>query len=1157
MFVADGRYFIRQTTSPAGFRWSDRQGNVIDYDANGRFTGYGDRNDVRVRFERDGDGRIATIRDHGNAIALTLTYAGGQIATIRDRVGREVRYTWTGGNLTGVRDVMGRTWTYGYETNGQLTSITDPLSRAWQIAYVQTFRVGGVGAPSGVSTSGRPPRDFRVSSVATLTDPVGSVWRYAYTHNRERRSWSVTERTPAGRISERTYDLNGRLLAQTENDRSIYRRSFDGNRVEIVIDERGLTTRRELDSFRNPTRVTHPDGTSETWAYHPQWSVPTEHVDPRGTRTTWQYDGRGNLVLRTEAQGTPDARVMRYVYNAYGELTEQTLAGAVPAEDVTTRHTFDGYGNLAERTDAMSQVTAFTHDVMGNVLTTTDARGHTWTNTFDAAGRVLSQSNPLGHTLTHTVDLVGNRLTTTDAAGNTTTLSWDGRDRMLTSTDPLGGVTTMTYDAEGRPLTQTDASGPVTTYAYDPRGRLVSVTDGAGNVTRTEYGDAASGLEGLVTAMVYPTYREEYRYDPRNRRTQVIRVHPAADGEPERRETTTTAYDGVGNVIAKIDALGRTTQQRYDRLNRLIEVTDPLGGKTVHAYDLRDNLLALTDASGNTHRFTYDKVDRMRTEARPLGQTIRYAYNAAGNLTERIDPKNQRQVHTYDAAGRRTRTETFAAASETAAKTISFTYDSRGLLTGYDDGLTTGTYTYDANGRRSSESVDFGSFTRTVGITHTPVGRIAGMTYPDGASVAYRYDAAGRLSELEHPGGVMRYTAYQWQRATRVVLPGGLTRRESFDALQRTTRIEVGTTASPTAVMDHRYTYNAVGNITEKATRTGATTYGYDALDRLTQATPPATSSLPAESYSYDAVHNRAASAHQPGPWTYDANNALTQWGEGSEARSLEYDANGNLIREQRGATTRTFGYDELDRLIEVRDSGQVIARYAYDPFARRVKKETIAGGATTITWSLSIQRGLIAEYDQNGQLKQDWQWEPDAPWSTGPVAQRTRDGQTLRSHQIHTDHLWTPVALTDAQGNVAWRAQHEAFGAPIIEAGATATTPWRFPGQYADAETGLSWNLWRHYDPRTGRYTQSDPIGIWGGFNLWTYGRANTLTYFDHLGLKACMLILSIPGIWSNDGPPTIVNRTDWNLFRAVTESSAEETNCRRSPLCNLLGKA
>ena len=504
-----------------------------------------------------------------------------------------------------------------------------------------------------------------------------------------------------------------------------------------------------------------------------------------------------------------------------------------------------------------------------------------------------------------------------------------------------------------------------------------------------------------------------------------------------------------------------------------------------------------------------------------MGQTIRYAYDAAGNLTERTDPLNQRQVHTYDAAGRRTQTEAFAAGAGTASRTITFTYDPRGLLTGYDDGTTSATYAYDANGRRSSESVNFGSFTRTVGLSYAPNGRLAGMTYPDGASVVYRYDGAGRLNELEHPGGVMLYSAYQWQRATRVELPGDLVRREAFDALQRSTRIEVGPTSNPTAVMNHRYTYSPVGNITQKATLAGPTSYGYDALDRLTQATPPASSGLPVEGYTYDAVHNRQSSAHQPGPWSYNGNHELTQWGEGANATSLEYDANSNLVRETRGSTVRTYRYDLFDRLIEVRDNEQPIARYAWDPFARRVKKEVITGATSTTTWTLSIQRGVLAEYDASGTLQADWQWEPDAPWSTGPVAQRTRENGELRSHQIHTDHLWTPVALTDAQGTVGWRAQHEAFGAATVEAGATATTPWRFPGQYADPETGLSWNLWRHYDPRTGRYTQADPIGIHGGINPFVYTGASPVRRIDPLGLAYWEGTIGMASL----GPVTVMN--------------------------------
>jgi len=613
-----------------------------------------------------------------------------------------------------------------------------------------------------------------------------------------------------------------------------------------------------------------------------------------------------------------------------------------------------------------------------------------WTNTYDAAGRPLTAANPLGHTMTSEYDKVGNRTRTIDAAGNATAMNYDARNRLLTTTDPLGGVRTLTYDAEGRMLTLTDASGQRTTHTYDARGRMITSTDGAGNVIRTEYGTPANGLDGLAAAIVYPTFREEYRYDNRNRRTQVIRVLPAENGQPERRETSTTSYDGQGNAIAQIDALGRTTQTAFDRLNREIEATDAIGGKTSYTYDPRNNVLRVTDANGNTHRFTFDKRNRVQTEIRPMGQTTHYVYDRMGNLTERRDAKNQRQVHSYDAGNRRTKTETFTANSAVPAKVIAYSYDQRGLMTGYADGTTSATYTLDANGRRTEEAVDFGSFTKTIAMSYLPNGQLDQMRYADGAIIRYRYDAAGRPIEVEHPGGRIRYVAYRWQRPTRTELPGGLIRQEVFDALQRTTRIEVGSQATPRSVVDLQYTYNAVGNVVETWSGADSTTYDYDVVDRLISATPPADSGLPNEGYTYDGVGNRRTSRHQPGPWTYNANNELTIWGAGGDETALEYDANGNLIREQRGATTRTYRYDELDRLIEVADDGQLLARYAYDPFARRVRKETLTG-TPRITWALNVDRGLIAEFDAAGTLTRDWVWEAAGLWSTAPLAQRKR----------------------------------------------------------------------------------------------------------------------------------------------------------------------
>ncbi|WP_300500641.1 RHS repeat-associated core domain-containing protein [Marinobacter sp.] len=69
-------------------------------------------------------------------------------------------------------------------------------------------------------------------------------------------------------------------------------------------------------------------------------------------------------------------------------------------------------------------------------------------------------------------------------------------------------------------------------------------------------------------------------------------------------------------------------------------------------------------------------------------------------------------------------------------------------------------------------------------------------------------------------------------------------------------------------------------------------------------------------------------------------------------------------------------------------------------------------------------------------------------------------------------------IALTDAAGQIAWEASYSPFGEALV----TSQDPrfnLRFPGQYFDAETGLHYNWHRYYDPGTGRYITSDPIGI------------------------------------------------------------------------------
>jgi RHS repeat-associated protein len=107
----------------------------------------------------------------------------------------------------------------------------------------------------------------------------------------------------------------------------------------------------------------------------------------------------------------------------------------------------------------------------------------------------------------------------------------------------------------------------------------------------------------------------------------------------------------------------------------------------------------------------------------------------------------------------------------------------------------------------------------------------------------------------------------------------------------------------------------------------------------------------------------------------------------------------------------------------------------------------------------------------------------------------------------IHVDHLNTPRLIADEQQRVVWRwDQTEPFGDSVPDENpsglGTFEFPGRLPGQYFDRETSLHYNYFRDYDPVLGRYAQSDPIGLPGGINTYSYVMSNALLRIDVLGL-------------------------------------------------------
>jgi RHS repeat-associated protein len=124
-----------------------------------------------------------------------------------------------------------------------------------------------------------------------------------------------------------------------------------------------------------------------------------------------------------------------------------------------------------------------------------------------------------------------------------------------------------------------------------------------------------------------------------------------------------------------------------------------------------------------------------------------------------------------------------------------------------------------------------------------------------------------------------------------------------------------------------------------------------------------------------------------------------------------------------------------------------------------------------------------------------------------GTAADCMTESESRAIYYAHNDHLGTPHMLTNDNGEAVWSAYYDPFGKAIMNEdldgdGNKVTLNQRFPGQYYDVESGLHYNYHRYYDPETGRYITSDPIGLDGGLNPYRYVNNNPARWTDLLGL-------------------------------------------------------
>ncbi len=559
-------------------------------------------------------------------------------------------------------------------------------------------------------------------------------------------------------------------------------------------------------------------------------------------------------------------------------------------------------------------------------------------------------------------------------------------------------------------------------------------------------------------------------------------------------------YDAVGNLTGVIDGLNQTARTAWDPLSRLQTQTNPLNQTTTYGYDPSDAPARVQAPNGAVTTWSNDGFGQVRAEASPDRGATSYVYDPAGNWIQQTDARGARVETAYDALNRPIERR-FYRPDQTLEATHRYTWDraprSLGRLDQLDAGPNALAFDYDLAGHVIARAYSRGAVTLAVHAQYDPTtGRLDSLTYPSGGVIQYRYDAAGRVSELTWDGQAIadqpQYTAFGAVRALR--LANGLDHRRTYDT--------AGRIASYTLADEPVHiTYDTAGRLTALTPTDPARhqQFSYDAADRLTGYQDAART----ESYVYDANGNRQSRTQngQLTAYQYLANSNRLQ---SINAGPITHDAAGNLTLD----LTRQYAHDSTRRLTQLAQ-GALLTRYEYNGLGERVLKQV---GADLCHFVYDEAGHLLGEYDSTGQPLAEYAWLGDLP--VAYRVYRQVDGFTQTElYAVEADHLGTPRVLTDAGQHLRWRWTSAPFGDTPPEENpenlGTLTFNLRFPGQYYDAESGLHYNFFRDYDPQTGRYVQSDPVGLEGGVNTYGYVGGNPISRSDPLGLFWQRLVL------------------------------------------------
>ncbi len=624
------------------------------------------------------------------------------------------------------------------------------------------------------------------------------------------------------------------------------------------------------------------------------------------------------------------ASAQSYRVNGATSLTTTSPAGSSGTVDVTVTTPSGGSGGLTQDVyDAMGRKVC---EASANATSSgTDcppagqprvAGTSTWV--YDNDGEVTSQTDANGHTTSYGYDSDGNKTSSTDALNNETVTSYDKDDRVSSVTQGYGSsstsTTSYTYD-----IVPSNCPSPPSGTTY-----CAQVKNGLSNTT-TSYYDA---LDHVIEQA------------PPNTTAQT---------------PTTYTYDGVGNVLTKIDGSGTTTYT-YDGDNRPSTVTysntqpgfvQPHG--VTYSYDADGNRNQMVDGTGTT-TYSYDGFERVISVTNGANATLTYGYDSDGNLT----------CLSYPNSGTKN-----CQNSNSGTGIVTYKYDAADLMTQMTDWFGNSTsFSYDSDFNltntalpSASASAVTNSYDQTDALIDTSV--TAGGTKSDLTSLTRNADEQIATSDTSGSN-----TSYAYDPLSRVTT--GSTASYSYDGAS-----EIASVTSSGSTTD--YSYNTDGQLCWSGSSTGscssppsgATTYVENTVGERTSATP-------------SGGHSTSFGWNQAGQLTCEtaANGSSYSCANQNSSYSSTYSYNGDGIRMSdtpAGGTSQQFTWDTRTSLPRLLEDGTNYYLYGSNSSPAPIEQISIAGSSPTylVSDTTGVREQLSASGSTVGAMSFDTYGNP------------------------------------------------------------------------------------------------------------------------------------------------------------------------------------